>query len=279
MSSCLERGGERAHRHTAAGESATTSRILLALPQWAGRSDRVTPPMYTNLTCSGVDQFLSVGVDHFPNVANRADRKLLPVKRVMHYRGLSARRPGPAHRRTLENTALIKKYYPGSPDFGVFLPWPRFGSSTSGSFVHPSLGAQGGPLQAPSHLSQDPPDMARMVAHGGRALDHLGHPWQGPQIGGIAVCCGAFQKFFLDLHHLLLGKSAFSSRSACPVNCLGISVDPVLIPAACALTANLERSCNSSLPFPLFEQGDSPLPSFAQRLKSFRSPLHRWSIS
>jgi hypothetical protein len=137
MSSCLERGGEKAHRHTAAGESATTSRILLALPQWAGRSDRVTPPMYTNLTCSGVDQFLSVGVDHFPNVANRADRKLLPVKRVMHYRGLSARRPGPAHRRTLENTALIKKYYPGSPDFGVFLPWPRFGSSTSGSFVHP----------------------------------------------------------------------------------------------------------------------------------------------
>ena len=83
--------------------------------------------------------------------------------------------------------------------------------------------------------------MAWMVAHCGRAFDYPGYPRQGPQIGGIAVCRGAFQKLILDLRHLFLGKSPFSSRSACPLDCLGISVDPVLIPAAYALTANLEN--------------------------------------
>ena len=121
--------------------------------------------------------------------------------------------------------------------------------------------------------------MARMIAHGGRAFDHLGHSRQGPQIGRIAVCRGAFQKFFLDLRHLFLGKSAFSSRSVCPMDRFGIFVEPVLIPAAYALAANLEYSGNGSLPFPLLEQGNRLLPPFSQRLKSFRSPLHRGSIS
>jgi len=95
--------------------------------------------------------------------------------------------------------------------------------------------------------------MTRMVAHGSRTFDQLGHSRQGPQIGGKAVRRGAFQKLFLDLRHLLLGKSAFSSRSNCPVDSLCIFVDPVLIPAAYALTANLEHSGNDSLSFTLRE--------------------------
>jgi hypothetical protein len=56
---------------------------------------------------------------------HRADRELFPIERMNNNRGLSARSPSPSYRGSLRNTALIEKYYPCPPDFGVFFTWTQ----------------------------------------------------------------------------------------------------------------------------------------------------------
>src|SRR5208282_263434 len=63
-----------------AGASATqpgkdASRLSLALPQWGGRSGQKSP-LPNTLYLLRVGQFLSVGVDQFPSVANITSRSI-----------------------------------------------------------------------------------------------------------------------------------------------------------------------------------------------------------
>ena len=44
-------------------------------------------------------------------------------------------------------------------------------------------GAAGGPLRAPVVATQQPPHMPGVVADPGQPPDHLGDPWQRPQVG------------------------------------------------------------------------------------------------
>src|SRR5690349_5221760 len=51
------------------------------------------------------------------------------------------------------------------------------------AFDGPSCGSLPGPLQL---LTQQVPDVARVIGHTGHAVDHLSHAWQRPHISGVA---------------------------------------------------------------------------------------------
>jgi len=61
------------------------------------------------------------------------------------------------------------------------------------------------------------------------------------------------KQFPLDQRNLILAEAAFPSSPHCSVNSLGIAVDPIAIPTADALPANLENSNDGCLRFTLVE--------------------------
>src|SRR6266496_6258348 len=53
------------------------------------------------------------------------------------------------------------------------------------------FGLRGGPLQRPAHLTQQLPDMSRVVTHPSGLLDHLGDARQSPEIRRVAIGAGS----------------------------------------------------------------------------------------
>ncbi len=75
-------------------------------------------------------------------------------------------------------------------------------------------GRAGGALPGPAQLSEQPPDMARVVAHPGGLLDDLRHPAQRPQLGGVSVLARAAAKLGVQLGPLLIGEERRPARPA-----------------------------------------------------------------
>jgi hypothetical protein len=61
------------------------------------------------------------------------------------------------------------------------------------------------------------------------------------------------KQFSLDQIHLILTQTAFPASPGRTVDRLGIGVEPIAVPTANALTANLEHSCDGCLPLALLE--------------------------
>ena len=73
-------------------------------------------------------------------------------------------------------------------------------------------GAPLGFLRAPAAAAQDLPHMGRMVAHAEVALDHLGHPRQGPQLARVPVSGRPFQQQLQQLLFLFRRQARGPSR-------------------------------------------------------------------
>jgi hypothetical protein len=63
----------------------------------------------------------------------------------------------------------------------------------------------------------------------------------------------AFQQFSLDQIHLILTQTAFPASPGRPMDRIGIGVEPITVPTANALTANLQDCCDGCLPLALLE--------------------------
>ncbi len=103
-------------------------------------------------------------------------------------------------------------------------------------------------LAAPTHETEQPPDMAGVVADASPALDHRGDPLQRPEVGVEAARPGALEQHRLDglqLADLQLGWTTGTSRTLEPIDALaepGIAPGTGRPAAHAQYTSNLSRA-------------------------------------
>lgn len=137
---------------------------------------------------------------------------IVTVPAVLH-RCLSPGRPGAAHQRLKQEAGLVE--HDDAPAFftgfffdpGPILPPPALHGGLV-PLAGPALRLLGGEVQRP----QQTPDMPRVVLHPEGALDHLGHPGQGPQVGGEAGRLGSLAEDLLQALLLFGGQARSGAR-------------------------------------------------------------------
>jgi len=77
--------------------------------------------------------------------------------------------------------------------------------------------------------------MTRMIRHPSQIFDECRHPWQGPEVGLVAVCAGAHQQRLDDPLRLLHRQLGFPTCRALA----GQSGTPALLPGVLPAVSNL----------------------------------------
>src|SRR6266536_2041075 len=138
----------------------------------------------------------------------------------------------------------------------AFLPDPRpvLGDPAADRRLLALQRAPGGALQAPAHLPQHPPDVARMVAHAGQPLDHLRDPRQRPPVGREAVGTSALAQCLVD-HGALFGRQLWPATLAASAGQRrGAAGSPAGVPHAGGLARDRKDACHLSLAGAVVEQ-------------------------
>src|SRR5216683_1444157 len=126
-------------------------------------------------------------------------REQLPVEMILQQRGLSARRPSAAAVGSLAQPALVDEDDGLARPAGFFLKLrPAVPLPALDGFFVTLQRAAGRPLATPAQLSQQAPDVRRMVAHPAQLLDQSGDPQRRPQCGLVAECLRSAFERLLD---------------------------------------------------------------------------------
>src|SRR5665213_1610058 len=109
-------------------------------------------------------------------------------------------------------------------------------------------GATGRTLTAPVELlAKDAPDVARVIAHPGHLLDHLGDTSQGPQLGRVAVRLRAALEGVLDSSELLGRELGLAPRAPCGTKRIGTALFPERTPVRHRLVRDAETAADLGL--------------------------------
>ena len=105
-------------------------------------------------------------------------------------------------------------------------------------------GLPGGSLECPVHRSEDLPHMSRVIVHPGQSLDNNRYARKRPQICAKTMGPCSLSQCNLDTSQLLSSQLRFATHSARASQCAAAATLPLLVPAAYALPAYLQFSCN-----------------------------------
>ena len=155
---------------------------------------------------------------------------------------------------------------------GLFLP-------LSDLCIIAFLRSLGRSLQTPPHLSENLPDVTRVIVDTSQAADQLCNSLERPQICRISMGNSATKKLLLDQSQLLGQQAGLPPRQSCTVQHFVVAAAPGDPPFADALSTNPQDLSNRCLPLNLLEQRDGLLAPFTQLLKSLDSPLHEGIIT
>jgi hypothetical protein len=149
---------------------------------------------------------------------------------------------------------LTERPWPGR----FFYPGPALVDPLLDGLVVPLHRFAGRPLPAPAHVAENSPDVAGVVLHPGGLLDHLGHPGERPQFGGIPVGLRTLLQGPLHLGQVRcthLGRATGLARALQrPLP----SDLPLLVPVGDGLMGDLQLTADGRLGDPLGEEVGRP---------------------
>lgn len=96
--------------------------------------------------------------------------------------------------------------------------------------------------------------MARVIVDARDPLDHLGHPAQRPELGGVAVGAGALQQRLLHPSQLSPGQLRRSAGARRLFQRLQPAPPPAFVPATGALPADLQDARHVGLGVAFLEE-------------------------
>jgi hypothetical protein len=101
-------------------------------------------------------------------------------------------------------------------------------------------GLLGGTLQTPVHGTENLPDMTRVIAHSGQALDDRGDARQRPQVRAETVRPCAPAQRFVNLPQLRRSQLRFAASATRAAQCRSSTALPLPIPTRHTLTAHFQ---------------------------------------